>query len=174
MRGHRAKSRAVTATATVAAQSAWRCQERLAMALLWTLLAALLMLALAAPAHAGGVIAADEALRQSQAGELLIVDVRSPREWRETGLPKGAAAVTIHDPNGPEGFLTAMLAAAGGDKAKPIALICASGVRSNRAHRFLEAKGFTAVVDVSEGMLGRRDKPGWLKRGLPTEPCKSC
>ena len=171
MRGHRANSRAVAA----AAQSAGRCRERLAMALLWTLLTALLMLTLTATAaHAGGIIAADEALRRSQAGELLIVDVRSPREWRQTGLPKGAAAVTIHDPNGPEGFLAAMLSAAGGDKAKPIALICASGVRSNRAHRFLEAKGFSAVLDVSEGMLGRRDKPGWLKRGLPTEPCKSC
>ncbi len=171
MRGQRTKSGAVT----VAAQSAWRCQERLAMVLLWSALTALLMLALTATtAHAGGVISADAAHRQSQAGELLIVDVRSPREWRQTGLPKGAAAVTIHDPNGPEGFLAAMLAAAGGDKAKPIALICASGVRSNRAHRFLEAKGFTALVDVSEGMLGRRDKPGWLKRGLPTEPCKGC
>ena len=120
------------------------------------------------------MISADAAHRQSQAGELLIVDVRSPREWRQTGLPKGAAAVTIHDPNGPEGFLAAMLAATGGDKAKPIAPICASGVRSNRAHRFLEAKGFSAVLDVSEGMLGRREAPGWLKRGLPTKPCKNC
>ena len=170
MRLQHTKSKGVTA----AAQSAWRSQERLVVVLLWSLLTALVMLALAAQASAGGVISADAAHRQSQAGELLIVDVRSPREWRQTGLPQGAAAVTIHDPNGPEGFLAAMLSAAGGDKARPIALICASGVRSNRAHRFLEAKGFSAVVDVSEGMLGRRDKPGWLKRGLPTEPCKNC
>ena len=170
MHMHHAKIGAVT----VAAHSAWRRRERLLIALLWSLLAALAMLAPAAPASAGGVISADAAHRRSQAGELLIVDVRSPREWHQTGLPMGAAAVTIHDPNGPEGFLAAMLAAAGGDKARPIALICASGVRSNRAHRFLEAKGFSAVLDVSEGMLGRRDAPGWLKRGLPTEPCKSC
>lgn len=174
MRGQNARSRAVTAVSRGGKACARHCEERLTLALLWTLLAALLMLALTAPAHAGGLIAADEALRQSQAGELLIVDVRSPREWRQTGLPKGAAAVTIHDPNGPEGFLAAMLAATGGDRARPIALICASGVRSNRAHRFLEAKGFTAVVDVSEGMMGRRDAPGWLKRGLPTEPCQTC
>ena len=171
MRPNHAKPGAVRAAA---AASAWRYQERLVVGLLWSLLAALIVLALAAPASAGGLIAADEAHRQSQAGELLIVDVRSPREWRQTGLPKGAAAVTIHDPNGPEGFLVAMLSATGGDKARPIALICASGVRSNRAHRFLETKGFTSVVDVSEGMLGRRDAAGWLKRGLPTEPCKTC
>lgn len=170
MRGRKAAALARDTDAGVARN----CEERLVTVVLWTLFALLLMLALAAPAAAGGVISADEAHRRSQAGELLIVDVRSPGEWRQTGLPQGAAAVTIHDPNGPEGFLAATLAAVDGDRSRPIALICAVGVRSSRAHRFLEAKGFTAAFDVSEGMLGRRDLPGWLKRGLPTEPCKGC
>ena len=66
------------------------------------------------------------------------------------------------------------LTAVGGDKSKPVALICASGTRSNRAHRFLESQGFTNLYDVREGMMGRGDAPGWLKRGLPTQPCTSC
>ncbi len=144
------------------------------MVVLWTALALLLSLALAVPASAAGVLGADEAHRRSQAGEVLIVDVRSPGEWRQTGLPKGAAAVTIHNPNGAEGFLTEMLKAVGGDKSKPVALICAAGTRSNRAHRFLESRGFTNLYDVREGMLGRGDAPGWLKRGLPTQPCEGC
>ncbi len=139
------------------------------------LAAALSWLAAAAPASAGGRVPAPEAHTQATAGELLIVDVRSPREWRDTGVARGARQVTIHNPNGAEGFLAAMLAAVDGDKSRPIGLICASGVRSNRAHRFLHAKGFTEVVDISEGMLGRgKEAPGWIKRGLPVEPCKGC
>lgn len=155
-------------------RAAARCQERTAMVVLWTALALLLILVLAMPASAAGVLGADEAHRRAEAGEILIVDVRSPREWRQTGLPKGAAAVTIHNPNGAEGFLAEMLTAVGGDKSKPVALICASGTRSNRALRYLESRGFTNLYDVREGMMGRGDAPGWLKRGLPTQPCKNC
>ena len=35
--------------------------------------------------------------------------------------------------------------------------------------------GFTNVMDVAEGMFGRgKTQPGWLKRGLPVEPCLDC
>jgi len=129
---------------------------------------------LSVPAVAGGKVDANEAYHRAQAGDLLIVDVRSPREWQETGLPAGAAAVTIHNPDGAQGFLREMLAAVEGDRSRPVALICARGSRSDRARRFLEAEGFTNVQDVSEGMLGRGDQPGWLARGLPTQPCGTC
>lgn len=123
---------------------------------------------------AGGVIAADEAHRRAEAGELTIVDVRSPAEWRQTGVAQGARLVTIHNPQGASGFLKEILAAVGGDKSKPIAIICARGARSARANRFLAAKGFTQVLDISEGMLGRGGQPGWIARGLPLVPCDKC
>lgn len=124
---------------------------------------------------AGDILSAPDAAAQAARGEAVIVDVRSPREWRKTGVPGGAKRVTIHNPDGVKAFLAEMLAAVGGDPTKPIALICASGVRSVRAQRILSANGFTNARNVSEGMQGRPDAgPGWLKRGLPVDPCPEC
>ena len=108
------------------------------------------------------------------AGEITLIDVRSPAEWRQTGIAEGGKPVTIHNPGGAEEFARAVLAAVGGDRNRPIALICASGNRSTRASGLLAASGFTAIFNVGEGMLGRGDQPGWIARGLPVEPCVRC
>ncbi len=122
----------------------------------------------------GGVIAADEAHRRAQAGELTIVDVRSPAEWRQTGIASRARLATIHNRKGPMGFLEEMIALVEGDKSKPIAMICARGARSAAATAFLRGQGFTNVSDISEGMLGRDERPGWIARNLPVEACDDC
>ena len=122
----------------------------------------------------GEKITPPAALEAVESGDLLLIDVRSPQEWRMTGLPSGGQAATIHNPAGLGGFLDEVLALAGGDKDRPIAVICAGGVRSARAQRFLESEGFTQVLDVDEGMMGRPDAAGWINRGLPTEPCAEC
>lgn len=141
------------------------------------LLAAMLVFAFAASGKApqdAKRITAEQALAQSRAGSRLLIDVRSRQEWRATGIPEGGRAVTIHDPKGLEGFMKQVLKEVGGDKSKPIALICARGGRSARAQRYLRKHGFTDVADVSEGMLGRGDRKGWLPRGLPTQACPVC
>ena len=129
-----------------------------------------------APAHswADHKLSAPQAHADAKAGKLVLIDIRSPREWKQTGVPEGAKLVTIHHPGGANGFLEDILKAAGGDKSRPIALICAQGVRSSRGKRFLEARGFTNVHDVSEGMLGRGSQIGWLARRLPTKECPVC
>ena len=121
---------------------------------------------------AENIISAPDARAAALAGSVIIIDVRSPREWRQTGVPSGARTVTIHNRNGIKTFIAQMAKAVGGDKSKPIALICAAGARSARALKILTAAGFTKIQNVSEGMLGRPDAgPGWLKRGLPvTQP----
>jgi rhodanese-related sulfurtransferase len=118
------------------------------------------------------IISAPDARAAALAGSVIIIDVRSPREWRQTGVPSGARTVTIHNRNGIKAFIAQMAKAVGGDKSKPIALICAAGARSARALKILTAAGFTKIQNVSEGILGRPDAgPGWLKRGLPvTQP----
>lgn len=141
---------------------------------LLSLVAWLALLVAPLGAWAGERLTAPEAHARAQAGKLLIIDVRSPAEWRQTGVAQGARRVTIHNPQGASGFLKEMLAAVGGDKSKPIAIICARGGRSARANRFLAAKGFTQVLDISEGMLGRGSQPGWIARGLPLVPCNKC
>ena len=131
-------------------------------------------LATATAAGEDGVIAADAAARRAAAGEILVIDVRSPQEWRQTGVAKGARQVTIHDPGGLPGFVEAVKVALGGDLKRPIAVICASGNRSTLAQRVLARAGFTRVLNIKEGMLGGPNGPGWLRRGLPVESCGAC
>jgi rhodanese-related sulfurtransferase len=130
--------------------------------------------ATAAAAGEGGVITADAAAERAAAGEILVIDVRSPREWRQTGVAKGSRRVTIHDPGGLPGFVEAVKVALGGDLKRPIAVICATGNRSTLAQRLLAKAGFTRVLNIKEGMLGGANGPGWLPRGLPVESCTAC
>ena len=140
----------------------------------FVMLVGTLALATFAAAGEGGVIAADAAAERAQAGEILLIDVRSPTEWRQTGVPEGARRVTIHDPGGLPGFVEAVKVAVGGEFGKPIAVICASGSRSTLAQRSLAKAGFTRVLNIKEGMLGGANGPGWLNRGLPVESCGAC
>jgi rhodanese-related sulfurtransferase len=120
-------------------------------------------------------ISAIEAYNGVVNGSLTLIDIRSPQEWEKSGIPKGSIPVTMHNPAGKSAFRKAVLAAVKGDRMRPIALICAVGGRSHWAQGYLKKHGFTQVVDVSEGMFGRgKTMPGWLKRDLPVEPCKTC
>jgi rhodanese-related sulfurtransferase len=148
--------------------------------LIGLILGAFLMPALAinSPAIAAvepGILTAPNALSKVEAGELILIDVRSVKEWRETGIPRGALAISIHDPLGKDGFLEKVRAAIGNKPGRPVATICAAGVRSDRTQTWLREAGYAPVLNVREGMLGRwrplePAQPGWLERGLPTEP----
>jgi rhodanese-related sulfurtransferase len=122
------------------------------------------------------VLTPDAARSMAERGELTIIDVRLPVEWERTGIPQGAMAISLQDQTlQPRAdFVTDVLAALGNDPTAPIALICASGHRSAFAQQLLVGSGFTDVHDISEGVVGGEYGPGWLARGLPTEPCKDC
>ena len=136
---------------------------------LWHGLLAIVLACSIGAAHAadGSILTAKEAYDKAQAGKVVLVDVRSPGEWQKTGVPQGGVAETIHSKGGLPAFATALLARLEGDKAKPIALICATGKRSANTRRYLEQAGFTNVSDVSEGMMGSSHGAGWHRRGLP-------
>lgn len=133
---------------------------------------AVLLLAALAPWPSGAetrLITASEAATQAAAGTRMLIDVRAPAEWRASGVARDAKLITIHGPGGWRGFLGEVLAAVGQERATPIALICAAGVRSSRAAAYLALNGFTDVRDVSEGMFGRPGRPGYIAAGLPVE-----
>jgi rhodanese-related sulfurtransferase len=111
-----------------------------------------------------------EAYQAAQAGNLLLIDVRTPREWAETGTPPGAVLINFHHDQGPAGFVAAVEAAVEGNQERPIGLVCRSGNRSGQAQLLLARAGFARAVNVVEGMSGSNLGPGWLARGLPTEP----
>ncbi|NMG73810.1 rhodanese-like domain-containing protein [Aromatoleum diolicum] len=115
-----------------------------------------------------------EARARASTGEMTLIDVRTPEEWRETGIAPGATPINMYHPGGAEGFTKDVLARVGGKRDAPIAVICRSGNRSSQVQRLLAAQGFTRVYNVSEGMSGSAAGPGWVKRGLPVETCKTC
>ncbi|MEO9650816.1 MAG: rhodanese-like domain-containing protein [Roseobacter sp.] len=96
-------------------------------------------------------------------GEVFLVDIRRPDEWARTGVGEGAAPIDMRRAD----FIDELLRVSGNDRTRPIAVICARGVRSRRMTERLTSAGFKQIIDVPEGMLGSGAGPGWLKRGLP-------
>ena len=124
--------------------------------------------------EAGPTLSAPEAHGQTKSGQVTLIDIRTPPEWRQTGVAEGAHRIDMRHPKGPEGFVAEVLAQVDGNKDAPIALICRTGNRTTQVQKELLARGFTNVYNVKEGMVGSGAGPGWLKRGLPVEPCKQC
>lgn len=132
----------------------------------------LLLGILSSPAFAAPDISAQEAFAAARAGEITLIDIRTPEEWRTTGVAPGAGRVDFH--RGPAHLLQSVLQQTGGDRNAPIALICRTGNRTTQAQAFLQRQGFTRVFNVKEGMAGSAAGPGWLKRGLPVDACTLC
>lgn len=134
-----------------------------------TTLAPLFMLftLLAGSAHAQVTqITPDEAYAKALAGEIVLIDIRTPEEWAETGLPEVALTNDIYAAD----FIETLLAIRAQNPATPLALICRTGNRSARTAAQLYQAGLTDVIDVVEGMAGSPVGPGWQARGLPVRP----
>jgi rhodanese-related sulfurtransferase len=129
--------------------------------------AVLLLGALAARAEPN--LSAPQVFEALSKGRLLLIDIRTPQEWRQTGVVPGAARVDYY--RGPEVLLKSVLKMVDGDRNAAIALVCRTGNRTARAQKLLQAQGFTQVYNLNEGMIGSAAGPGWLKRQLPVEPC---
>ena len=83
----------------------------------------------------------------------LILDVREPWEYAQGHVP-GARLISLGDLAGRVGEL---------DPATPVAVICATGSRSQSAAALLGQKGFETVYNVVGGTMR------WLQSGLPLE-----
>jgi rhodanese-related sulfurtransferase len=103
-----------------------------------------------------------QAHAKAAAGEILLIDIRRPDEWRKTGVGQHATPIDMRDKD----FIK-QLQQARGSSTQPIALMCARGVRSARMTAILVNAGIGPIIDVPEGMLGSRAGPGWLDRNLP-------
>jgi len=105
----------------------------------------------------------------SNRGEILLIDIRAENEWKQTGVAPQAITLSMHQAGGIPAFENALTQLLNGDKDKPIALICAGGVRSAKLQRYLQQRGFTQVVDVVEGMQGGLFTDGWIDHQLPVK-----
>ncbi|MDP2825908.1 MAG: rhodanese-like domain-containing protein [Sulfuritalea sp.] len=132
---------------------------------------AVALLAAAGFARAAPDLAAPDAAAAVAAGKITLIDIRTPPEWKETGIARGARLVNMLHPQGAQGFVDQLLGEVKGDRSAPIALICRTGNRTTQVQRYLQSVGFTQVYNVNEGMAGSAAGPGWLKRGLPVDTC---
>lgn len=111
------------------------------------------------------------AYQLSLENRIQLIDIRRPGEWRSTGVPRTATPITMHQNF--KKFLNELRRTTKAGSGAPVALICARGHRSRYMQKMLKKAGYTNIVDVTEGMLGSRRGPGWLKTGLPTKKWSS-
>ena len=108
-------------------------------------------------------ITPDEAYAKALAGEIVLIDIRTPEEWADGGLPDVALKNNLYAPD----FVQKLLAIRDQNPSTPLALICRTGNRSGRTTAQLYQAGLTNVIDVVEGVAGSGVGPGWFARGLP-------
>jgi rhodanese-related sulfurtransferase len=104
-----------------------------------------------------------EAHRLAAAGVVVLIDIRRPDEWLETGVPEHAHPIQTGHPM----FMTKVEALAGAGRDKPLVLICQAGVQTRALQRKLIESGFPKVAHVRGGVAGLGTDKGWVGYGLP-------
>lgn len=112
------------------------------------------------------ILSAEQAYEKIKEKTLIMLDIRRPHEWQQTGIAEGAIPLSMEDSD----FLNKLEEIIGLDKPKPIAIICAAGGRSARVAQSLYGSGYDDVFDVSEGMSGGPNGLGWIYKKLPLSP----
>ncbi|MDY0260342.1 rhodanese-like domain-containing protein [Desulfovibrio sp.] len=123
---------------------------------MFRLLALLMLVLLAVPALARDISVQDAAaLLQNPPQGLVIVDVRTPAEFREGHLP---GAVNMDYFGGP--FETQIQSL---PKTAPVLLYCRTGNRSGSAYDVMTKAGIGNILHMNEGITK------WQQLGLPQE-----
>lgn len=110
-----------------------------------------------------GLLSVTLAHQQAEDGQIYLIDIRRPDEWERTGVAATAIPLDMRRDDF-EDVLRNVFAQSG---ERPVALICARGVRSDRMNARLKDAGFAHILDVPEGMLGSGAGPGYIETGLP-------
>ncbi len=108
----------------------------------------------------------DVARAKALAGEIVLIDIRRPDEWSQTGVPDVALLADMTQRN----FLDKIKAIRAQSPNIPLAFTCRTGNRSNYLTEQLERIGMSGIIDVVGGMAGSDVDQGWVKRGLPVRP----
>jgi len=93
------------------------------------------------------------------------IDIRTPMEWKQTGIIKGAHKMMFFTPSG-QPDLAGWFFELGHlvkDKKEPILIYCAHANRSNVLGKGLSQMGFEHVYELKDGI-----ENGWIKAGKKT------
>jgi rhodanese-related sulfurtransferase len=103
------------------------------------------------------------ALQKLLKDKVTIVDIRTPEEWKETGVIEGSHLLTFFDKNGRyniDNWLKELEKIS--KKDQPVILICRTGNRTTTVGNFLDKKaGYQNVYNVKKGIVE------WIKAGNP-------
>lgn len=96
----------------------------------------------------------EEASEQLINSNIPIVDIRTPGEWKETGLLKGSIPIMLFDEKG-NYDLRVFLEKLNGvvDTKKPFAIICRTGSRTSVLAPFLSQKLNYNVINIKSGIV---------------------
>jgi rhodanese-related sulfurtransferase len=96
----------------------------------------------------------------------ILIDIRTPEEWKETGVAEGAHRLDMNDPM----FTAKLSKIVDGDRTKAVALICRTANRTRTVQAALmQQGGYTKVINVEGGMIGNSADKGWIAHGLPVK-----
>ncbi len=111
-------------------------------------------------------ISTNEQLQQLIDENVPVVDLRTPEEWKATGIISGSELLTFFKSDGSYDVRTWMSSFV--DVAQPadkVILICAVGNRSMAVSSFLKQQfGYDTVYNVTKGI------DFWIRGGKPVEP----
>lgn len=96
----------------------------------------------------------EEASQQLIDSKIPIVDIRTPGEWKESGLLKGSIPIMLFDEKGNYDlklFLDELNKAV--DTKKPFAIICRTGSRTRILAQFLSQKLNYDVINIKSGIV---------------------
>ena len=101
-------------------------------------------------------------LARLQAKGVPVIDVRTPEEWRDTGVIKGARLMTFSVSGGFDKAAWLKQEQQVVKPGEPVVLICRSGRRSKAVADYLESQpGKGKIYNASGGM------DGWKSEGRP-------
>jgi len=119
-------------------------------------------------AHAGDLVGVTpDELQTMQAQGALVVDVRTPAEWKTTGLIPGSKGLTYFDSTGgydKDGWLKELKSSVTAPD-QPVILVCRSGNRSATVGKMLLTEaGYGKVYHLEKGIRG------WSAESKPLAP----
>lgn len=95
--------------------------------------------------------------------EVVLIDVRRPEEWAQTGVAEGAWPLDMTSKDFVDNLMQARDLAEG----RPVALICRTANRTGFLMRQIRQAGLTGFVDTKGGMAGKAPYKGWIDSDLP-------
>ncbi|CAI9120287.1 rhodanese-like domain-containing protein [Brytella acorum] len=126
------------------------------------------------------VLSQEAWIRLGNESRSVLIDVRTPQEWTEIGVPAleaiGKSLLRIAwDPSDAQGFLRKLNVGVP-DRTTPLYFICRSGARSQMTAELAAWYGYTTTINVADGFEGPPDATGlrgrisgWQAAGLPIE-----